>query len=793
MNLAWIVAVMRPLYIAPHPNFSDPDYDTKPYAQLAALVSGNPYRSRYAVQDEDNSGFDRGVLNAEMSLTTVGLRAGLDGLVGEVLSGESGDQARICALGLLACCAAAELDDYKTCDRILKQLLNTTTDDAPESKLLRVAILQQQSLRLRDSGREHSSQSAEALELLADLADRTFPSFPMSPGAPAGPSETIQSIIVALRQATWSLAPIPHLLDGREQLPADFPTWQEVVRTARSNPALEIHRLRATEYAKFVEDSFKQMFRSQTKTIGGRGAATLFYAALHFELLGDSSVYGLREESALMKLVQAMNTARADTNEVADALRLLRHSGAKSEIDLAIERVRATGPLAALKKDAGQIIRNRSEPRMMRAAELRMLRGAADLMTQAEAHKALEEVRRVIDAGGAHTPPGSRQLDVVRLEPAWLAAAHLANTAGENELVFELLLQAALASRQGDELWDKAVGRALRNLDLENVSSETHSRWRAFFESNPSHMLATRNVYEALVRQEVVPDENPLEDLDSVANRVNSAISGIMMSDAEISASITIVSASLAQIRQQAAQGVWSFRSLDAADVAAALIIFANARDMWSDLCLFLTDPRLQRSDKSTAFDRLAFKSVELPPEVEATFRRERQVLLESPSDFEEGSITPYPSALRFLAGHGIIAEPEAFSLIAQLSGSRDPEAREEASRTVAVLASSVATPWLLAQAMQLSHDSEPRVRAHAARALALFFSSTSDFKQSAQRRLIELMAEEGTLVPLLVMRQMRQSENVAPSAKRVIGTLAEDHPSRTVRQEASLLLADDR
>lgn len=792
MNLAWIVAVLRPLDIAPHPNFNNSGYDVQPYARLAAIVSGNPYRSHYGAHGEGSDGFDRGVLNAEMSLTTKGLRVGLEGLISEVFSEEAGDHARLCSLGLLACCAAAELDDYYTCDRIIDHLLAATANRQPEEKLIRCIMLQQQSLRLRDSGREYYSQISEALELLDEIGGAEFQEFPMSPGATLSPADSIQSILIALRHAAWSLTPTRQLIDDREHLSANFPTWQEVVRTPKSSLAFEIHRLRASEYAQFVEDSFKRMFRSQTRTIGGRGDATLFFASLHFELLGDSAVYALRKESSLMKLVQVMGTRQADAAEVADALRLLRHSGAKSEIDLAVERVRATGPLEALKKDSQQIVTNRSVPRMLRPAELRILRAAADLMTEDEARTALGIVRRVIEAGGAQSSPGSVQLDVVRLEPAWLAASHLASVAGEDESVSDLLLDAAMARRQNDELWDKAVGRALRILDWENISPAARSRWQDFFTWNPGHMPATQSVFEAFVHREGASEEAPLESLEAVANRVNSAIAGVELSDFEVTASIEIVRASLAVIREQATHGVWSFRFLDPADVAAGLIIFADASDLWDDLCSFLTDPQVQRSDKSGALDRLASAPVELPRQVEAALRHAGRSLLDATADYFEGSsVTPFPSALRFLASRRLIEESETFSLVAKMSGSNDPESREEASRTVAVLASSAATPWLLTQAMQLSHDSEPKVRAHAARALALFCTSLSDFRESAENRLVELMTEEGTLVPILAMRQMRQSENVSDTAKRMIGALAEHHASRTVRREASLLLGE--
>ncbi|MFE2025486.1 hypothetical protein ACFW9V_10110 [Streptomyces hygroscopicus] len=791
MNLAWIVAVLRPLDVAPHPNFRDAGYDTQPYARLAGIVSGDPHRSGYSADNfGDGRSHDLGVRHAEMSLTTQGIRVGLNGLVREILSDSASDHARLCALGLLACSAAAEMDEYRTCDRILDRLLEKTRIDTPEGKLLRAALLQQQSLRFRDSGRKHTSQTAETLGLLDEIDGSDFSDFPMSPGATVSQADSLSHVITALRHAAWSLVPVRLAVDEASELPPSFPTWQEMVRTQKSNQALRIDQLRAAEYSKFVEDSFNRLFRSQTRTIGGRGAPTLFYAALNYELLGDAAVYKIRKDNALMKLVQCMSSANPDPEEAADSLRLLRHANAKAEIDLAIERIRASGPLAALKHDSAQVLRNRAEPPMMRESELRILRGAADLMTQTEARSALALVRQVIEAGGAQPLPGSFQLDVVRLEPAWLTAAHLASVAEEDEQISLILLEAAQSGRPGDELWDKAIGRSLRQLDWGNISSSTHLRWKEFFETDPSLMPVSRTVFDALTSHKLPQEETVIHDLEDVANRVNAAMSGTSMSAMEVSTSVEIVRGALERIKAESVRGVFSFRSLDPADVAAALIVHADASELWPVLSEFLLDGEIQRSDKSGALDRLAYRSVELPPSVAETFRRDSGILLAAQSGhFDDDLVSPFPAALRFLAAHRIIDEPAVFSLIAQISGSAEPDAREQASRTVAVLASSFVAPWLLTQAMQLSHDAEPRVRAHAARALSLFSTSSSEFRESAEFRLVEMMAEEGILVPILVLRQMRDSDDVPDSAKRAVGVLAEQHQSVRVRKEARALL----
>lgn len=793
MNLAWIVAVLRPLDIAPHPNFRDPEYDSSPPAQLAGIVSGDPSRwSRLPVEgEEDRNTIDQAVYYASLSFTTQGLRAGFNGLVLEAQRREQ-DDARNCALALLACCAAAELEEYEEVDGILAEMLSRLSFDTPEGKLLRVALLQQKSLRFRDTGREFAPLTSEVLSLLDEISDSDFSEFPTSSGSSIGHAQSIRHVITALRHAAWSLAPFDRgNTDGDAQAHA-VPSWQEIVRTPKSNQALKIDQLRASEYAKFVQVSYNQVFRSRARTFGGGGAPTLFYASLNFELLGDAAVYRLRKESALLKLLQCASSGQADAEEVADSLRLLRHSNAKSELDLAVERVRASGPLEALKKESAQILLHRRESHMIRAPELRVLRGAADLMGQQEALEALQVILGVIESGGAQPAPGTSQLDVVRLEPAWLTAAQLSNIANECDKVAILLLQSARDSCPGDQLRDKAIGRALHALNWETVSAGTQEAWDTFFEEGVPDMPTSRRVFEVLTSSRQRLERAQIENLEDVANRVNAAMSGHPMASSDLDTSVAVVEESLAQIRTTASRGAYSFHMIDPADVAAALIIHCDATGLWSTLSEFLTDGKVQRSDKSDALDRLAHRKLQIPREVLATFQRHSEVLLNSSTEyFDDDAVSPFPAALRFLASQAVMAEDTAFSLIAQMFGRGEPESRVEASRTVAALATSLSSHWVLAQAMQFSHDSEPAVRGNAARALSIYSAEASEFGETAQRRLTEMMRGEAILVPLLTIRQIRQIPEFPSSAKREIGHLAAIHPSAIVRKEAMEMMSD--
>ncbi|MEU4170951.1 hypothetical protein AB0F46_29240 [Streptomyces sp. NPDC026665] len=791
MNLAWVIAVLRPLDIAPHPNFRDSEYDALPPVQLAGVVSGDPSRwGHSSVQEGETEGnLDQAVAYARLSFTTEGLREGFHGLVREVESSDQ-DSARRCALVLLASCAAAELEEYEVIEGLIDGELSRTYSETPESYLVRAVLLQQKSLRDRDAGKAYTALTSEVLNLLDGISIQDFQEFRMSPGATVDYVAAIQDVIDSLRQAAWSLTP-PVRMQGRNDEPIpSVPSWQQIVRTPKSNQGYRVNQLQSSEYARFVQISYDQMFRSQTRTFGGGGAPSLFYAALNRELMGDASVYRLRKEAALLKFLQCMNVEGIDAREVADCLRLLRHANAKPELDLAVERVRAAGPLEALKSEAVQILLNRRKPHMIRASELRILRGAADLLDRHEARDALELVCDVIRSGGARAIPGTSQLEVVRLEPAWLTAADLANSANERDQVALLLLQAARESGPEDVLLDKAVGRALNILAWEEISKETRALWDRFFSEERSGMPVSQGVFDALTRRKSRVSEGAIESLEDVANRLNAVISGDPMTNSDIGTSVEIVQDGLRRIRTDASRGLFSFQYLDPADVAAALIIFCNAADVWTPLSDFLTDPNVQRSDKSGAFDRLSSGKYRAPREVLEKFQDNSDALLNARAEhFDGDAVIPFPAALRFLASQEILSEMAAFSLISRMFGRGAPEARIEASRTVATLAASISSLWVLSQALQFSHDSEPAVRGHAARALSIYSVRSTDFGETARERLTEMMTQEAILVPLLAIRQIQQDEGFPDSAKQGIGHLGLTHPSATVRREALKLL----
>ncbi|MEU1266588.1 hypothetical protein ABZ473_31895 [Streptomyces cellulosae] len=729
------------------------------------------------------------MLHAKQSLLSESIHDGISGLVEEITLGSQEDLPRLCALGLIACTAAAELDDYETCNVVLNKLLHWVNENSSTSQFLRAVLLQQRSLRLRDSGQEFAQDSIVAAQILDRLSPEEFPTFPLSPGVLATSRDTMQHVITAVQRAAWSLVPREFSM-ADDSVPGHIPSRMERVRMPSTIQLLEVDRLRAHEYSQFLNASFKRAFRSRARTIGA-SVPSLFHAALSLELLGDGSVYHARKEVALMRLVQGVS--EPGLADWADSLRLLRHAGASSELDLVLNRIRSAGPLSALSKDARQILLHRGESVSFRQVELKVLQAAAELLTSAEASPALDAVIRVIDHGGPVPFPGTWQRSIIGLESAWHAAAALANVTGKQGVVAKLLLDAARQSEPEDDLRDRSIARSMEILDWDGVSSDIKDQWVGLLEDETVLLPHTREVVQLLAG--VTPTSVEIADLNALAQRLNAAMNGTAMSRDLIAAGVEMTRQELSRIRAQAKSGMWTMGGVNVADIAASLISDMGVQELWVELSGFLLDSSVQRADRSRAFDRLAANAstARIPEAFAEEFKRSADVVLQVPDReiFSGDDLVPYPAALRFYACHGLMDEPQAFSHIAKLAGSDEAAAREEAAKTVAAVADVRADTWLVAFAVQLSHDGDVRAKANAGRALAVLAARRPDFDKFVSGRLLELLNEDGLLVPLFVLRELATVHgDISTPVREEIRHLKEAHPSRLVRETAKRVIA---
>jgi hypothetical protein len=787
MNLAWLAAVLEPRDVAAHPNFPDDDYDSGGPARLAAVVLGDPWRSHRAAQLAGEL-VDDPVVLAERCLRSDTIAVSVAELARRLTGPRPDDLAQAAALALIACSAAAELDDYRTCLQVLDtQLRWTPKVRTPDDALLRAALLQQKALRLRDAGQPHLPTSVEAAAAVAQVDAGRCSAFPTGPGVLWSSGTTVEQIRGNLLAAIASLVPI----DAREITEAaGLPTWQEQVRGAAPSITVRTAMDRAKTYSDYVGTVFTRQFGSRTRSIIGSVRPDLFYSVLALELVGHGAVYPARKELALLRLVQA----GGDPTEMADALRLLRHAAAKNELDLALRRLRAGGPLSVLSHDARQVLRTRTAPELLRTVELRVLRAAAELLAPPEARVALDAIRATLAAGGPPDLPGMWELPVLRKEVAWVAAAALGNACGAAGEVAELLLREAVKERQDDELLDRSLQRAAAEVDWADVPRSVQAAWTKLLRTRAAGLPDTAEVVSMRIGSPAPAPVSP-SAMDALVHRLNAALGGEPVDPALAHDGVPLVREALRKIRSDAAKSSYSMGGISAADVAAGLVLVAGAEELWPGLTDFLLDPRVPREDRSPAFERLARADLSLPADVAARLRAHAQQLLATPGPdpFEapEAPLVPYPSALRFLGAHRLLDDADVYDAVATLAGAANPAGRREAAVTVAVLAATPPRSQLLALALPLARDHDVEVRANAGRALAVLARPEEPLAAVALRRLTELLAEDGLLAPLLVLRALADVPGGLPAAvRRQIEELAAQHPSRLVRAEAGRLLA---
>ena len=576
---------------------------------------------------------------------------------------------------------------------------------------------------------------------------------------------------------------------GKMRAIAGMPSWQERIKAPLTSIAVRTSVDRAETYERDLEGAFAERYGDEARRIGVADTPELFYAVLALELMGHSAVFGARKELALLRLIQSP----LDPVDAADALRLLRQGVARSELDLTLRRFRSDGPLSALSSDARQILRMRRTPELLRTVEMKVLSATADLFTVSEARDGLDSVLEVLTADGPFDLPGSWELALMRSKVAWETAAALGRACAADAEVAELLLSEAAAVPEGDQLLDSALHLAVRTITWERVPERVQAAWLAFLDSHAEMLPGALDIFLKATRG-TIHAPAMAAGLDALIRRLNAVLQGGSRDPSLGVDGVEPIRVSLAQIRASALEGSYSFPAGTTADVAAGLVLAAGADQLWPDLTDFLLDARVQRSDRSPAFERLARSTGQLPPAVAESFRERAEQLVTEPGPDNpfDSQIVPYPAALRFVSVHSLVGGEFTSVSLTRLAGSMNKNARQEAAVTLASLAGLTSAPKgeLLVLALTLSQDGDVDVRAAAGRALAVLCNSEDPLAPLARHRLSELLDEDGLLAPLLVLRGLLEVLGDIPGTlTRQVMTLAIQHPSASVRLEAVRLL----
>jgi hypothetical protein len=806
MNMAWLAAAIKPHDVAPHQNFLSEEQITAP-GMLASLLSGQFLLFHRLMNDQAGPGPQRFVPNddievkfleaVELTINVGSVEEGVSAIQRMLLDRQLTDDAWNSVASLIACTALAQLDDCDTifallADRVSESssLRSLITNDA-DHQLLNAALLQQLALRRSEAGLDGRVQSTTALDIFEQLNPAAVSRFPLSRGVSWDSRRTVNYIIQALRGAAMSsIADDPFSLSDSST--GRTVKWQDLVKAPPDEHLLSADSTRADAYEALAQDLYRDRLSGGVRGFFSSAPAEqdLYVAQLAYEFTGHPSVVSRRRELAQVRLIRAtIDTAPA---EVQDSLRLLRHSGDKSALDSALGWINRGGPLEALSKDAKQVLIRRHEPERLRGVELRVLQVAAQLLDSDDASAGVSAVLGAIAAGLPAAFPGRWEAPSARHEAAWLAAAALANVAGRQDDVARELLSAAKAHAD-DEVMDLALAKAATELDWSAVSTVVRSDWSVWLRKRKDQGLSTHLAEIVPIVQDGIEYEGVanVASMLEVAHAANAAMRGGILLQTVLSDSVELIRRGLREIRRDASKGQFSGGGLPVADIGTALALYSNADELWPEIADFLTDTSVQRSDTSPAFERLARSPQRVPEVVRSALGSHVNEILYNTRDlWQSEPINPYPSALRSLAALMIVDSQDLLSHTVRLSGSGNKVARAEGARVLATFARTAADSWIVALALQLSHDPDSQVRAEAGRTVALLLKYNLPQASILVEQLLDLLQEDGVVVPLLVLRGLHESQVVLPQEIiDRISYIASNHPVYGIRLQAMSLV----
>lgn len=796
-NMQWLAALLSPRSVAPHPNFRSIDRIT-PAGLLALVVRGEGHDWR-GFEDRLESPLETSerelIEAASASIHYETIEEGADRLSGLVHTKSVKDRALLSTAALLAATALSDMDKVDPTIRLLEYAARRIPNRTSDERLLSAALTQQRAMRVAEAGLPFERFRDKAHGLIEGVSVRDLSAFPVSEGSRWSAAGTNRQIVAAFKDSNRDL------FDSLIGFP-DTRTLKRMLRTDHSLLTAAMIRHAGSGKTAYVHETFSSFAMSSERSVRSEDPvdSPVWQSLTFFELVGHRrQARSLRSVLGQLRMMRSNGAVEA-THE---GLRLLRQAGDAKRHRLALNLVSGGGPLDALTREIHGVVTHRLSPEKLREGELATLESGAQLLDKRTARTAFSAVLAFSEEGPIASP-FRRELRAVQLERMFKAAAALAPVARRvSEFASGVLASVERIGATDDQLLARAHERAMWPVDWDEVSEATKRRWRGWLDSPASAegqgWDALANMLRPELRGEISTevDSQFVISLDRIANELNA-----VMADSTASASSVVwlrdvaadvVVDRLRNARSEAGRGMFAMYAHNPADIAVALAQHADA-EVWGELTEFLLDPRIPRQSKSAAIDRIASAPEKVPNAARQEFAGSAETLFGSVghvSPFDPPEIDPFPAAVRLLAALRIASTDDTLSAIAVLAAGTT-ESKLEAARTLSTIVATVSpTPeWAIAIALQLSSDSNANVRAETGRTLAVALEYSTFANAVLVSRLMGLLAEDGLLVPLLVLRGLSGEVNVPPGpvAERV-AHMADHHPVFGVRVQAGFVL----
>ncbi|MFD3745817.1 hypothetical protein [Nocardia sp. NPDC058633] len=795
MNLAWLVAIYSPHEIAAHPNFNTEIVRAE--AELAAILLDRtpPSKAFKFPGIKQSAGVNDPAVDLIYGLiTSQSGENGLEELGGAITATDpNADLARITALATVFSTLGGDSERYDLIDRVLTvTLARFNGRHSSPSKLCQAVLYQQRALRKRDFGFKFSDDVISAARALSEVEIDSCLNFELNDVTAYTPELIVTNIIEGLKRAIWSVYPERNIKSSG--LTSLIPPLMSQIVQVRAESLYVIHQGESHQLGRLLEEKYKEQLTRNSSQTFGKSAPDIYFQTLAYGLLGHAAVYASRKELAIMRIVRHLPDLSGVN--VSHCLRLLRLACANSELTLLVDRLIYDGPLDALIQDASNILNFRTHIDSIRAGELQVLSAAAELLSSTDADRALHIALSVLDKGGPTLPPGNWQTASTLNEPAWLAAADLASRIGEDSALAERLLRAMSSPDSQDELWDRVFSKVIRRIRWELVDLRLQNECKLIFEGLPGEVFeSSRN---QLIRAKVLDDRPPtISNTGDTYTDLSDALSHYLRTESAPPQELVdkIVQTSvrgMRTVREEARSGQHSGMAVDPSTLAAFVVEFDKTSELTSELLAFVTDQNVFQSVRRHALKILSESNVSIPQSI--IERHRDRILLEisapdtsSISWFEEATRgIPNIAALRFVAAHDILPTPVVIRTIFPWVTSTDRRLRKDTAEAIAQFISSQPSVPLQGMAIQMSYDQDAEVRAAIVPGLVASSQAALLFSDESKARLIEMLDDDGILVPLVVLRRICNLLDSTWPKREKITEIRSNHPSRRIRDAAA-------
>lgn len=746
-QVQWVVALIAPWAIAPHPNFSVKDISA---IQAMGLLSDYRYSHESSRYKSSWHGWEAELVRAcADSLLSHTQAAATDALWRLASRRDLPAGARSAA----AIYGSVGLSELERSDEAAQRLQALAEELRPQcasnsGRLVIAALLQQRVLRLFDSSRFSLATAAiDDVLSIVPMHAAWDESFEVTQGISWGSGlvqdDVAEAIQIDARQARATM----------DAFSSD--SWMEVVR---ARPGWVSHRLgvRAAERdAMVLRDAFESEFESTsgTRYFGRASAQEKGYAALLLSELAGATGLAKRNREQLGRVVLLEGVEDAKT--AVEALRLLRQSGQTRPLQSALNWLRDAGPTEAISADARRVADRALRGRWATEQDLLVLESAADFLDDSERERAIDAALIAME-----TESVSGRSNWSLHEKVWRAVLRLLPGTGAHTLV----------ARRSAEYFDKpgmlvepfvdTLARLVRALDWSQVDSTTRGIWTGWASSGkpqdagPDLDSLLRAVGETLGGQtEVMPRNAGLDQSAFLAdNGLPKSMGERVLDENE-----ALLVQALQSEANEAAHGVLTVGRYSVSLVAAAFAARFGRSHVWNALVEHLTNPSIDASLKASALDRLASDPSVIPPQFLTEIRARYPQILGSPRNsslFSEPSLHVFPEAIRLGSAIGAVDSVTTVNAIMQLAAGTAP-ARVEAAKTVPYFALNDSA-WGHGVLLQLSYDRNPFVQAQAAASLVRSLGAESVLSNAVRGRCREILHSDGIRGSLAVIQALR-------------------------------------